>query len=355
MKKPGRASPARNTKRVLGACLLAAAWLLPACPPPDDTHNYAGDGDPVHTLLLAEPSSGDGPFPAVVYIHGGKWGEPSVDAAYFGKGIERAAGNGFVGVSINYRLTPYDPDTVGGRPWPAQLDDAKLAVAWLRENAERFRIDPDRIFVVGHSAGAHIALMMALTNSGLSNPFYRYDPSGDVQAVCSVAGPTHLLDLYAHSTVDDTEKMLDALIEPDPAPHISPAACTEAGCPCWFEGRCIDFQGICQDGNYLEDPVSARYDLAEASPLQNLLAIAGGAAGAVGHVPVLMIAGSLDGMVPEAYQHRPFFHRLDPGAAVEKIYPSDHYFTLYWAIRTGGIHDTAYDFFRSRAGAGAAR
>jgi hypothetical protein len=320
---------------------------LGACPG-DDTHDYAGDGDLMHTLLMAMPADGPGPFPAVVYIHGGKWGDPSVDASYFRKGIEHAAGNGFVGVSINYHLTSYDPHTTDARPWPDQLHDAKKAVAWLRGHASEFKIDPERIFVLGHSAGAHIALMMALTNSGMENPLYDFDESGDVQAVCSVAGPTHLLSLYLHTSVGDVEEMFDALIEPDPVVRTIGSSCSDTGCPYWLEGRCIGFSGYCEANWIQEDRSTAPYNLAEASPLQNLMELPRKPDGTAGHVPILMVFGTEDLLVPPAYQHRPFFNLLDPEARQEAFYPSNHSFTWDWFhLKEGGIHDTAYAFFAS--------
>jgi acetyl esterase/lipase len=97
---------------------------------------------------------GAGPFPAVVLLHGGAWkmGDRSVMEG-FGT---RLAAHGYVGVASQYRLLP-------GSPWPAAIEDAKAAIRWTRASAESLGVDPDRIAVLGRSAGGHLALLAAGT------------------------------------------------------------------------------------------------------------------------------------------------------------------------------------------------
>jgi len=98
--------------------------------------------------------SGEGPFPAVLCIHGGAW--------RFGdkgrmKGIARQlAKSGYTAVAINYRLAPK-------YRFPAQLEDCRAAMAWMRQNADRYHIDPKRIGVYGYSAGGHLAALLGVT------------------------------------------------------------------------------------------------------------------------------------------------------------------------------------------------
>jgi acetyl esterase/lipase len=68
---------------------------------------------------------------------------------------------GFNVVSINYRLASYGDRTT---QWNAQLQDVQLAIRWLRQNANRFRIDPTRIGALGESAGGHLALFLGSLN-----------------------------------------------------------------------------------------------------------------------------------------------------------------------------------------------
>jgi acetyl esterase/lipase len=90
--------------------------------------------------------------PVVVSIHGGalREGDKSKEA-FVGHLLARA---GFVAVVINYRLSP-------GVMHPAHVEDAAHAVAWARTNAARYGGDPQKLFVIGHSAGAYLAALLA--------------------------------------------------------------------------------------------------------------------------------------------------------------------------------------------------
>lgn len=94
--------------------------------------------------------AGDGPFPAVVLIHGGGWtgGKPE-DMA---KLARRLAEQGFVAFNMAYRLAP-------DHRHPAQIDDVASALDYLRANATELRVDPARVGVWGYSAGAHLAAL----------------------------------------------------------------------------------------------------------------------------------------------------------------------------------------------------
>lgn len=112
--------------------------------------------DSVQTLDLYVPA-GKGPFPLVFWIHGGGWHS----GGKLESGINLALKflpKGFALASINYRLT-------GDAPFPAQILDCNAALAYLRHDAARYRIDPDRVGVLGHSAGAHLAALMACTGN----------------------------------------------------------------------------------------------------------------------------------------------------------------------------------------------
>ena len=100
--------------------------------------------------------AGKGPFPAVVYIHGGGFftGKKSAGKRYTSALVK----NGYVAVSINYRLS-------GEATFPAAVQDAKAAVRFLRANAESYSIDADKIGSWGDSAGGNLASMLG-TSSG---------------------------------------------------------------------------------------------------------------------------------------------------------------------------------------------
>lgn len=93
--------------------------------------------------------------PAVLQIHGGGWviGDKREQGLPL---LRRLASNGWVGFNANYRLSP-------GATWPDHLVDCKRALAWIRENAATYGVDPDFVAVTGGSAGGHLTAMVALT------------------------------------------------------------------------------------------------------------------------------------------------------------------------------------------------
>ncbi len=98
------------------------------------------------------------PAPVVVFFYGGGWDSGSkADYRFVGRTL---AAKGFIAVVPDYRVYP---EVV----FPRFVEDGALAVTWTLENASRFNGDPARIFLMGHSAGAHIAAMLALDASYL--------------------------------------------------------------------------------------------------------------------------------------------------------------------------------------------
>ena len=133
---------------------------------------------------IAMPA-GEGPFPAVLYVHGGGWkGGDKSDGAMFATVL---AAGGYVAASANYRMIPE-------HKWPAQLEDIKCAIRYLRAHARELKIDPNTIGLVGHSAGGHVALMAALVDAseGFEGSGGNADQSSRVQAVVDMSGPTDL-------------------------------------------------------------------------------------------------------------------------------------------------------------------
>lgn len=140
-------------------------------------------------LLDLRIPDGPGPHPVIVYLHSGAW----ISGDRTGGPAIRQASRGYAVASIDYRLAPK-------HIWPAQVEDAKAAVRWLRANAQRFRLDPDRIGIWGASSGGHIASVLgtsggvaALEGLALGNPQF----SSRVSVVVDFYGPTDLLRLEA--------------------------------------------------------------------------------------------------------------------------------------------------------------
>src|SRR5262249_18458655 len=163
--------------------VVGAASGPPVREAPDLVFGKGGGAD--LKLDLAMPKEGDGPFPAVVCIHGGGW--VGGDRKQMKQTIEVLAGRGYVAISPEYRLAPRDR-------FPAQIEDCKAAVRWLRANAGKYHVDPRRIGSVGFAAGAHLACLLGVTkkDDGLEGKGGNPEQSSAVQAVVSFFGPTDL-------------------------------------------------------------------------------------------------------------------------------------------------------------------
>ncbi len=126
-----------------------------------------------------------GPHPAIVFVHGGGW--TAGDKSSWEDEALRFADEGYVGISINYRLAP-------AYPFPAAVEDTKAAVRWLRTHAADLGIDPARIGAMGSSAGGHLVAMLGVTDGseGLEGQSGDLSLSSRVQAVVDYFGPTDL-------------------------------------------------------------------------------------------------------------------------------------------------------------------
>jgi acetyl esterase/lipase len=147
---------------------------------------YGTGGTESLKLNLAQPEKRNGKLPCVVMIHGGAWraGNRSVHNSQ----TWEFAQHGYVCVTISYRFCPQ-------YRFPAQIEDAKCAVRFLRAHADQYGIDASHIGAVGFSAGAHLAMMLGVMDSGdgLEGSGGWPDQSSKVQAVVSYFGPTDLL------------------------------------------------------------------------------------------------------------------------------------------------------------------
>jgi acetyl esterase/lipase len=109
------------------------------------------------TLDLAVPENfGDERRPAFVIVHGGGWRAGSKRDRPYRAMLSEYALKGFVTMSVEYRLT-------GEAPIPACIEDVKCAIRWLRAHADQYKVDTNRIAAYGHSAGAHLVMMLAMT------------------------------------------------------------------------------------------------------------------------------------------------------------------------------------------------
>lgn len=147
------------------------------------------DGVPVQLLMdVAVPQrSSEQLLPAVIYVHGGGFRSGSKEQG--GRFIESLAQAGYLAASINYRL-------LGVAPYPAAVLDVKESVRFLRKNAQSLGIDPNRIGIIGVSAGAHLASMIGASSDAAifeSNQ----EHSSAVTCVVAIAGTTDLVKFMA--------------------------------------------------------------------------------------------------------------------------------------------------------------
>ncbi len=155
---------------------------------------YGRAGETELALDLVRPDAGEGPFPGIVFIHGGGW-RAGQRGSFRALAIQ-AAKRGYVAVTVSYRLTNvrYD-DGRAKHPFPAAVHDVKAAVRWLRKNAAKYKVDSERIGVSGGSAGGHLALMVGVTDAddGLEGESGNAGESSRVKAVVNIFGVTDMV------------------------------------------------------------------------------------------------------------------------------------------------------------------
>jgi len=142
---------------------------------------YVDGGKASQRLDLFIPAALSKPAPLLVWIHGGGWREGDKR----GHPMRAFAEHGFAIASINYRLT-------GEAVFPAQIDDVRAALKWLRAHATEYGYDSNRIGIIGHSAGGHLSALLGVSSLG----------DQAVQAVCVLSGPC------------DMQAMVEAAIDP---------------------------------------------------------------------------------------------------------------------------------------------
>lgn len=166
---------------------------------------YERVGDRALLLDLYLPEGANEPVPLVIWVHGGGWKNGNKS------GIKNASGalkRGYALASVSYRLS-------GEALFPAAIEDCKAAVSFLRLNAEKHGIDPDRFGVWGSSAGGHLVALLGVTSDvdDFDTHSVTKKASSKVQAVCNWFGPTDFLRMndvkgrMDHDAVDSPESL----------------------------------------------------------------------------------------------------------------------------------------------------
>lgn len=185
-------------KHLTIAILLASIFTQTACANSSDTSTRSWTNVSYSTasstckLDIFLPSTGEGPFPVVIWIHGGAFKMGSKSNPQSLSALNTA---GFAVVSIDYRLS-------SEARWPAQLDDLKACVKFLKTNATTYSINPNKIASWGASAGAHLSLMMGAALAS--------DPATRIQATVSWFPPMHFYYMDADIALAGTTRCTGA-------------------------------------------------------------------------------------------------------------------------------------------------
>jgi len=145
-----------------------------------DVQYCTGGGKPLLMDVFVPQHRTRTPTPAVLWIHGGGWERGDKNG---NSGAQLLADEGFVTASLFYRLS-------GDSPFPADIEDCKCAIRFLRANAAKYGVDPDRVGVAGASAGGHLAKLVATADqsAGLEGNGGWQNVSSKVQAASAYYG-----------------------------------------------------------------------------------------------------------------------------------------------------------------------
>jgi acetyl esterase/lipase len=153
---------------------------------------YVTNGHPRQTLDLFIPPGATNPLPLIIWVHGGAWlggSKEQCPALAYLK-------DGYAVASLNYRLSQH-------AIFPAQIEDCKAAVRWLRAHAQNHNLDPERFAAWGASAGGHLVALL-----GTAGDVKKFEVGGNlevssrVQAVVDFFGPTDFTQMGMHRLPD---------------------------------------------------------------------------------------------------------------------------------------------------------
>jgi acetyl esterase/lipase len=185
---------------------------------------YGTGGGRDLTFNLAKPKDVNGPLPVVVMIHGGGWAGGNKDV--HNSHIRDFAQRGYASITVGYRLVPE-------ARFPAQVEDCKCAVRYLRAHADDLGIDSERIGAIGFSAGAHLSMILGTMDNGdgLEGDGGWADQSSKVQAVVAYFGPTDFTLEYPEESRRIVKEFLDGTMaeKPDVYRRASPITYVNAG------------------------------------------------------------------------------------------------------------------------------
>lgn len=150
-----------------------------------------------YQYLDVELPEGEGPFPVVMFIHGGAWMLLNRKYDLLNQTFESFLSKGYAIVRVDYTLTDGNVGTLNitKSGYPNMIYDLKAAVRFLRANAKEYNLDTNNIAALGESAGAHLAMLLGTTNGNAAYEDLSMgngDYSSDIQAIVSYYGPADL-------------------------------------------------------------------------------------------------------------------------------------------------------------------
>jgi len=153
---------------------------------------YCTNGGVALKMDVRYPTGMSRPAPILVYVHGGSWSSGDKTDAIGMTDVPELLSRGYLVASVDYRHAP---------EWkfPAQIEDVKCAIRFLRANAARFNLDPNQIGAWGHSAGGHLVALLGLTDKsdGFEGSSQYLDQSSRVEAVVDLCGRADLKGMPA--------------------------------------------------------------------------------------------------------------------------------------------------------------
>ncbi len=200
---------------------------------------YANDTLKKHLLDIYLPSNAGRNTPLIVWIHGGAWmvNDKYADMGYMKNTVKAFIDSGYALASIDYR---FSTDAV----FPAQIQDCNQALEYLYQHAEQYKIDRNRIAVIGFSAGGHLASLMVLSNNNDVKDFYPDGIKTNFRIKCAIDfyGPSDFVvlagspDTSINNARNPVAILLGALPleRPDLAKRASPVTYVDKNDPPFF-------------------------------------------------------------------------------------------------------------------------
>ena len=247
----------------LFSCLVLSSFAQPGVTPDYANLNYAGDNLEAHQLDIYLPKSGLSKYKVVVIIYGSAWFANNAKSMAFmsiGKPLLDA---GFAVVSINHRSS-------GDAKFPAQINDVKAAIRFVRAYADKYKLDTSFIGITGFSSGGHLSALAGVTNGVKTKTFGKtsvdiegkvgncLSQSSRVDAVVDWFGPVDMSRMENCATVKDAKSPEAALIggapadNPDVVKLISPIFYVNNKCPKFIviHGTADSVVPYCQGENF---------------------------------------------------------------------------------------------------------